>query len=240
MQEILKFKELHFIEDFKEINSERLRTHGSDAELLTPTTVDIYPYVDVIHIVLNGDRHHSSYSIPVTFDDKKYRRIYKSFKKVGVNLTPFITKKILVPETFKSKEHDLDSMSKEDLIKYIKSGKTYYRDENFYFDPSIFDVRYVGFPTWCDYFGGKTYSTQNWYAPANLISIFNDDYNEFIRVNKEGLQELLKKSQFDVLYKLEVEKHYLTDEISAFRVVFRGNRINESQLQPRKVLEEIQ
>lgn len=226
MKEKLVFPELHFVENFKEENEELIRLHGDAAICSTPTTVDIIPGEKILTIHSNGHRHHYHYDIPVNFDMEKYKRIYESLKEAGIWLSGLQSSRgSLIPDKFRVIEPNFDAMSREELLAFIKAGKSYRPDTSIYFNTSLLNVDYVRTPR----FIGPTrkmYECQSYKTPT-LAPIFRTpngkfDYDELLKINLEVVDYTLKQSKYNCIYTIDMEETYITDELTVHTFYVRG------------------
>jgi hypothetical protein len=230
MKNNLVFPELHFVRDYTEENKKLLERFDNSAVTSVPTTVDIIPEKNILTVSSNGQCHHYNYKIPVNFDMEKYKKIYESLKKSGLWLSGQQTSKgIIIPDIYREIELDFDSMSRENLLKYIKSGKTYRPDTNLYFDTKLFDVEYVRTP---HFIGpdGKMYECQAYRTPT-LNPVFRTksgkfDYDELLRINVDIIKHILEISKYNCIYTLVMDEIYLTDELTIHVINVGGTKIS--------------
>lgn len=234
MKDTLVFPELHFVRDFKEENEELIRIHGNMAQTLVPTTVDIIPGKDILIIQSNGERHHYHYRIPVNFDIKKYKKIYESLKEAGLWLSGIqFSRGSLIPDKFRIIEPNFDQMSREELMAFIKEGKTYRPDTNIYFDTTLLNVDYVRTPR----FIGPTrkmYECQIYKTPT-LAPVFRTssgkfDYDELLKINLDVVEYTLKQSKYNCIYTIDVEEGYFTDELTTHTFYISGANVEQLTL----------
>lgn len=221
MKKNLMFPELHFEHRFDKENAElRNRFKDKNINVITscPTTVDIIPGVDQLEVILNGQRHHYSYRIPVTFGEKRYRKIYESLKERGARVTPMEYREMIFPDVFKKNEPNFDALDRNDLLEFIKSGKRYLPDSREYFDSKLFDINYVETRQFILMPSGVVYTALGHKLGGNFTFFGKFTYAGLVSRNKKLIKDSIKMLGMTHLYSIETERTWITDELVIYDI----------------------
>ena len=222
----LAFPAIHLVNYHEDENERIHKAFGGAGWSAAPTTVDIVPGTKELRIVLNGTRHHYDFSIPITFDKERYKRIYESLKKSGIGLYAHEHNETIKPDACKLSDIDFESWDKEKLVDFIRSGRVFIEDKNKYFDSKIFDLKYMNYPALYNPYDGKQYLAEA-YLIGGLLPLFCEDeaeydYRKLILINKEIINLTLNRAKYTHLYKIRCDCFYLTKELTVRTLAIFG------------------
>lgn len=220
----LKFPKIKYIKDYRKENSKLFEKFGSSTLFRVPTTAEIIPFENELNIKLNGSLYKYNFRIPVNFSDDQYTKIYDSLKsetiRVKSALMPYHHPPInLLHEKFKPKFGRLELLNKEQLIEIIKTGSKFEEDPNLYFNNN-FNVKYVK---------SESFVSDNLirhkcdkYKLTGIYTIFDNNLQDLIDVNKEKIQSLIDKEKIKYLNKITVYPYQLSKELIVYELYIVG------------------
>jgi hypothetical protein len=122
-------------------------------------------------------------------------------------------------EEFKPKFGKLEMLSKEQLIEIIRKKTDFKEDNNLYFN-NDFNVKYVK---------AESFISSNFirnkcekFKITNLYTVFNNNFQDLIDVNKEKIQDIINKNKINYINKFMINSYQLTKELIIYELYIVG------------------
>ena len=171
------------------------------------------------------------HNIAISFDDKKYKRIYNSIKEKFSGKFRYWEKSqsgIVIPDIYKIPPIDFSKWTKEELIKFIEASKVYEPDLRPTFDSTWFKVKYTDFPS--QFYGlvdnqTKVFQCSNWQHGGRVViseSFEIDDFTNTVHNNRAFIRQYLEYMNCKYLHSIEVHNVKYTDELIVPNFTFKG------------------
>lgn len=175
-------------------------------------------------------------NVAISFDDVRYKQIYKSIKEKMDKKFRFFKKSKegeVIPDIHKIPPTDFSKWTKEQLIKFIESSKVYESDLRHSFDSSMFKVSYPKFGYQFldiieDANGSKSlkqFQCTNWRHSGRVCisdTFEIEDFGKVIYNNKAFIRDFLKYLNCTHLHSIKVYNIHYTDELIVPHFMLRG------------------
>jgi hypothetical protein len=170
-------------------------------------------------------------NVAISFDDKKYKRIYESLKEKMAKKYHYWEKSKageVIPDIYKIPPTDFSKWTKEDLIKWIESSNCYKPDLRHSFDSSMFKVKYTNCGDFYDIDETKKIKA---YRCTNLRHggrvCINDtfeieDFGKVISNNRAFILKFLECVKCSHLHSITVSNIHYTDELIVPHFFIKG------------------
>lgn len=197
--------------------------------------INFYDYLITLNNYDGNDN--TCVNVVISFDDKKYKKIYDSlkYKLKNEGYLRNSYKKIddmesIIPDIFITQPTDFTKFSNEELIKYIKDGNKYVEDKRPNFDHSMFDIKYVENNIFGEYIGGNFKAGKcGLHQYGGLVCIGDkyetEDYSKIIKNNKPFIIKFFNKQGFTHFKNFYIDNVYYTDEFIVPHIMFNGCKL---------------